>query len=348
LDREEVFLDNEAISRYLKQKRILITGAGGSIGAELVRQACRFNPSAVALLEMSELNLFRMEAECKQRFGFVDTPGYLVDIRRRGALEKVFQDFCPQIVFHAAAYKHVPLQELHPWEAVYNNVMGSQNLTEAAAKHKAERFVLVSTDKAVRPINVMGATKRLSEMLVESMGKRSSTNFLAVRFGNVIASSGSVSRTFQDQIARGGPVTVTHPEVTRYFMSISEAAQLILQAGAMGRGGETFILDMGKPVRILDMVHDLIRLNGLEPEVDIPIQFIGLRPGEKLYEELITEGEGIVPTDHEKILVLRGDGYNYESLNKKIDELLLVADTYDATAIKKKLKEIIPEYTPQF
>jgi len=373
LDREVVCLDHEGIARYLKQKKILVTGAGGSIGSELVRQICRFNPQALALVEMSELNLFRLEMECKQRFGYVDTSGYLVDNRSREALQRAFQEFRPQVVFHAAAFKHVPMQELHPWEAVNNNVLGTRNMMEAALDVDVECFVLVSTDKAVRPANVMGATKRVAEMIIGSMlhkaesssgialhsagqaeGKEqhrdefSGARFMAVRFGNVIASSGSAIPIFQEQIARGGPVTVTHPEITRYFMTIQEAAQLILQAGAMGKGGEIFILDMGKPMNILEMARDLIRLHGFEPERDIPIQFIGLRPGEKLYEELITKGEGIVSTEHEKILVLHGNRYDPKILNSQIDELLEIARTYDANAIKRKLQEIVPEYTPQF
>jgi len=348
LNRKEVHLDEEEIRKYLKDKRILITGAGGSIGSELVRQVCRFHPQALALLEFSEENLFRMEMECKQRYGFIPTSGFLADIKNRDVLIQVFHRFNPDVVFHAAAYKHVPLQELHPWEAIYNNILGTRNMVEISSEHQVDRFVLVSTDKAVRPTNVMGATKRVTEMFVECMNGSDKTRFMAVRFGNVLWSSGSAIPLFQKQISQGVPVTVTHPEITRYFMSIQEAAQLILQTGAMGKGSEIFILDMGEPIRIVDLARDLIRLSGFEPERDIPIQFIGLRPGEKLYEELITEGEGIVATNHDKILVLKGNTCDRNALNTKIDELLAVAGTYDATAIKKKLKEIVPEYTPQF
>jgi len=267
-------------------------------------------------------------------------------VRDKGAIRGVFRRVKPHVVFHAAAYKHVPIQELHPWEAVYNNVLGTRNVVEAALEAETERFVLVSTDKAVRPSNVMGATKRIAEMLVESTNGHN-TRFMAVRFGNVLGSSGSAVPVFQEQIARGGPVTVTHPDVTRYFMSISEAAQLILQASSMGEGGETFILDMGEPVRILDLVEDLIRLHGLEPHKDIPIQFIGLRPGEKLIEELITDGEGIVSTAHEKIMVVRGDSHNYDQLISNIDDLLIAAQTFDAHFIKKKIRELVPEYVPE-
>lgn len=347
LGREEVQLDYDEIKQYLHQKRILVTGAGGSIGRELVRQISRFHPQALALMDVSEFNLFMVEAECQQRFGYVNTLSFLADIRERKVVSHVFKEFSPQVVFHAAAYKHVPVQELNPWEAVSNNVSGSRNILEASHDAGVERFVLVSTDKAVRPTNVMGATKRIGEMIMECMNGNSSTLFMAVRFGNVIGSSGSAIPLFQEQIARGGPVTVTHPEVTRYFMSIPEAAQLILQAGAMGEGGEIFILDMGNPIRILDVARDLIRLHGFEPDRDIPIQFIGLRPGEKLYEELIPEGEGIVTTKHDKILVLRGNSCDSKVLNARVDELLAIAGTYDAVTIKKKLQEIVPEYSPQ-
>jgi FlaA1/EpsC-like NDP-sugar epimerase len=347
LGREEVRLDVEAIHRSLHNKRILVTGAGGSIGSELVRQICRFHPKCLALLEFNEFNLFRIEMECSQRFMAVPVKSYLSDIRDKGSVEKVFADFKPEVVFHAAAYKHVPLQELNPRETVYNNVVGTRNLAEAAKCFGAERFVLVSTDKAVRPTNIMGATKRIAEMYLECMNGDTKTLFMAVRFGNVLGSSGSVLPIFQQQIAQGHPVTVTHPNVTRYFMSIPEAAQLILQAGAMGKGREIFILDMGKPMKILDVARDLIRLHGLEPDRDVPIRFIGLRPGEKLYEELITEGEGIVATTHEKIRVIRGNHYDARALGGLIDELIAAADTYNRSAIKQKLKEIVPEYNPQ-
>ena len=348
LVRDEVHLDQEEIARYLRQKRVLVTGAGGSVGSELIRQICRFRPQAVALVEMNELNLYRMEMECRQRFPYVNIANYLVDIRRKEALDRSFREFKPQVVFHAAAYKHVPIQERYPWEAVYNNVIGTRNLVETSLEAGVDRFVLVSSDKAVRPANVMGATKRLAEMMVECINGNSKTRFMAVRFGNVLGSSGSVIPLFQEQIARGGPVTVTHPDIIRYFMSVSEAAQLILQAGAMGKGGEIFLLDMGKPVRILEMARDLIRLHGYEPEADIPIQFVGLRPGEKLYEELITEGEGIVNTSHNKIMVLKGNHtWNPKMLNDHVDELLAVTRKYDGLSIKQKLQELVSDYTPQ-
>lgn len=346
LGRDEVYLDQDKIDLYLKDKRVLVTGAGGSIGSELVRQIGRFNPEALGLLEFSEYNLFQIEMEIRQRLKNITIQGFLADIRDNRSVQRVFDSFEPDVVFHAAAYKHVPLQEITPWEAVLNNVLGTRNLVHAAVQYDVKKFVLVSTDKAVRPTNVMGATKRIAEMLIQtSNGSR--TRFLAVRFGNVIGSSGSAIPIFQKQIAQGGPVTITHPDMQRYFMSIPEAAQLILQAGAMGQGGEIFILDMGQPVRILDMAKELIRLHGLEPDKDIEIKFVGLRPGEKLYEELITKGEGIIETSHEKIVVLRGCGGDSDCLKTQVDELLALAVNCDAHLIKDKLKEIVPEYNPQ-
>jgi FlaA1/EpsC-like NDP-sugar epimerase len=271
---------------------------------------------------------------------------YLADIRDREMIDRIFSGFRPHVVFHAAAYKHVPMQEHHPHEAFHTNVLGTRNVVEASLNNEIDRFVLVSTDKAVRPTNVMGATKRVAEMFIEGINGLHHTRFMAVRFGNVLGSSGSVIPLFQEQIARGGPVTVTHPDVRRYFMSIPEAAQLILQAGAMGEGGEIFILDMGEPIRIVDMARDLIRLHGLEPEKDIPIDFIGLRPGEKLHEELITVGEGIVSTGHNKIMVLRGKSRDTAALLAAIERLIVVARQGEADSIKKKLREIVPDYTP--
>jgi FlaA1/EpsC-like NDP-sugar epimerase len=346
LGRDEIYLDQNKIDQYLKNKRVLVTGAGGSIGSELVRQITRFNPQALGLFEFSEFNLFSLDMEIGQRNGSVTVQTYLADIRDKKTVDRIFESFHPDVVFHAAAYKHVPLQEITPWEAVFNNVLGTRNLVDAAIQKKVKKFVLVSTDKAVRPSNVMGATKRIAEMIIQA-ANGNGTEFMSVRFGNVIGSSGSAIPIFQQQIAMGGPVTVTHPDMQRYFMSIPEAAQLILQAGAMGEGGEIFILDMGKPVRILDMAKDIIRLHGMEPDKDIPIKFIGLRPGEKLYEELITRGEGIVETSHEKIVVLQGLNGNAVSLNTQIEELLKIAESSNAVRIKAKLKEIVPEYKPQ-
>jgi FlaA1/EpsC-like NDP-sugar epimerase len=346
IGREEVSLDQEGISRFISGNRILVTGAGGSIGSELVRQIGRFSPEAIGLLDFSEYNLYQVEMNCRRRLLHTAVHPYLADIRDRELMGRIFSDFKPNTVFHAAAYKHVPMQEYHPREAFHTNVLGTKNVSEAALESQVERFVLVSTDKAVRPTNVMGATKRLAEMLTQSINGSQRTRFMAVRFGNVIGSSGSVIPLFQQQLARGGPLTVTHPAVTRYFMSIPEAAQLILQAGAMGEGGEIFILDMGKPIKVVELARDLIRLNGLEPEKDIAIEFIGLRPGEKLYEELITSGEGIVATEHEKIMVLSGKTHDAADLLAQIESLIAIARQGDGDAIRKKLREIVPEYNP--
>jgi FlaA1/EpsC-like NDP-sugar epimerase len=348
LGREEVLLDRKEIGNYLQNKRILVTGAGGSIGSELVRQISKFYPHSIALLEMSEHNLFQIEMESRQRFGFIPIRSFLVNIQDPKALQRVFNEFSPQVVFHSAAYKHVPIQEIHPWEAVFNNVLGSRNLFEASVEGNVEKFVLISTDKAVRPTNVMGASKRVTEMLMEWFTRNHQALFMAVRFGNVLGSSGSAVPVFQEQIARGGPVTVTHPEMTRYFMSIPEAAQLILQAGSFGRGGEIFLLDMGKPVKIVDLVRDLIKLHGLEPEKDIPIQYVGIRPGEKLYEELISVGENILTTPHKRILVLKNSDADHSQLMKQIDNLIEISRKFNSHEIKIKLKELVPEYKPFF
>jgi len=308
LGREIINLEEEKIGALLKDQNILVTGAGGSIGSELCRQICRFEPEKIILFERAESPLHAIELELKHNFKNVKVGSVLADIQDVNQIEKAFESNRPHIVFHAAAYKHVPMLELLPWKAIDNNVFGTKNLIEVSVKSNVERFVFVSTDKAVRPANVMGASKRLSEMLVQGQNGcgQSDTKFMIVRFGNVVGSVGSVVPLFKKQIQKGGPVTVTHPEVTRFFMTIPEACQLILQAGAMGNGGEIFILDMGTPIKISDMARDLIRLSGFEPDVDIKIEYIGLRPGEKLYEELITEGENIVPTRHKKIMVLKG------------------------------------------
>lgn len=341
LGRDEISLDQERIALFLQDKRVLVTGAGGSIGSELVRQICRFKPGALGLLDFSEFNLYRIDLETRRREPDLAVSTFLTDVRDREVLDRAFAGFRPDIVFHAAAYKHVPLQEAHPREAVIANVMGTLNVARAAVSCQTSAFILVSTDKAVRPTNIMGATKRLAEKIVLGLNGNPTTRFMAVRFGNVIGSSGSVIPLFQEQIARGGPVTVTHPEVVRYFMSIPEAAQLILQAGSMGEGGEIFILDMGEPVKIIDIARDLIRLHGLQPDVDIPIVFIGLRPGEKLYEELITDGEGITQTGHKKVFVLRGTPPDPTFIDQAISRLLAATQTFDDELIVSTLRSLI-------
>ena len=374
LGRPAVHLDQMEIGRYLTGQTVLVTGAGGSIGSELCRQIIKFNPERIILLDAGEENLYAIEMELQHEHRFHAYIPVLCKIQNQRLLDSIFCQYAPSVVFHAAAYKHVPLIEANPWEAVFNNVFATKNLIETAIFHKTQRFVIVSTDKAVRPTNVMGASKRLTELLMlaycrdqndragdgadrEAENCRSRekacaaessprTKFMAVRFGNVLGSSGSVIPLFKRQIEKGGPVTVTDPEMIRYFMSIEEAAQLILQAGAMGTGGEIFLLKMGIPVKIATLANDLIKLMGYEPETDIKIVYTGLRPGEKLYEELITEGEGIIPTRHEKIMVLHGDGPSLGKMENLLDELAGRARAHDASGIKEVLKKILPEYVP--
>jgi FlaA1/EpsC-like NDP-sugar epimerase len=348
LGREVIRLDEEKIGAYLKGQCVLVTGGGGSIGSELCRQICRFGPKYLLLIDRAEGPLYEIELELKQKFRNIKIVTLLLDVLDKKQLEKAFEAYRPQTVFHAAAYKHVPLLELQPWKAVTNNIQGTLNIIEVAKKVNVERFIFVSTDKAVKPTSIMGASKRVAEMLIQSQNGcgLSHTQFIIVRFGNVVGSVGSVVPLFKKQIQNGGPVTVTHPEVTRYFMTIPEACQLILQACSMGIGGEIFLLDMGTSIKIDDMARDLIRLSGFEPDVDINIEYIGLRPGEKLYEELIIEGEGVVPTSHEKIMVLKGKDCNLQVLNGKIDELITIAENQEANKIKTKLQEIVPQYKP--
>lgn len=348
LGRDEIKLDMNSIDSFIGGKRVLVTGAGGSIGSELVRQCLNFKPAMLLLLDNSEYNLFMIEQELNKLKPRTTIRYVLGNIRDKKWLDHLCNDYKPQVVLHAAAYKHVPIQEQYPREAVLTNVFGTLNLIEMAREFAIEKFVLVSTDKAVHPVNVMGATKRLTEMMVQSMNHFSQTAFMAVRFGNVLGSSGSVIPIFQDQIRRGGPVRITHPDMIRYFMSIPEAAQLILQAGAIGKGGEVFVLDMGKPVNIRDMACDLIRLSGLEPEKDIPIVYTGVRPGEKLFEELVISGENANKTEHSKIMILRNGNtkYSWQNLKQEVENLVLVAKSFDDDAIKSRLQSIIPEYEP--
>ena len=343
LGRKEVELDRSSISQYIYGKRVLVTGAGGSIGSELVRNCLTFDPDLLILLDQSEHNLFKIEKECESSKHPVSFQTILGDIRDKTLLQRVFSSFNPDVVFHAAAYKHVPMQEDHPWEAILTNIQGTLNLIDASEDYKVNRFVLVSTDKAVNPTNIMGATKRVAEKLIQSKSIDSNVKFMAVRFGNVIGSSGSVIPTFQEQIRNGGPITITNPNMQRYFMSISEAAQLILQAGAMGSGGEIYVLDMGKPVNIQDIAYELIRLSGLEPETDIGIEYIGMRPGEKMYEELQTHEENIIDTGHDKILVLKnGQGNNWDKLLDDVSEIVDSAKYYDYKRVTQELKKFIP------
>lgn len=343
LGREEVHLDEAGIKGYLEDKVVLVTGAGGSIGSELCRQIIRFNPRLLVLFDAGEENLYSIEMELLHQHGFTRYVTVLGQVQDAALVDTVFAARQPQVVFHAAAYKHVPMLECNPWQAVTNNILGSRTVMEASVRHGVGRFVLVSTDKAVRPTNVMGASKRVAELLMHGF-QGSPTTFMAVRFGNVLGSSGSVIPLFRSQIERGGPVTVTHPEVTRYFMTIPEAAQLIVQAGALGQGGEIFVLKMGQPVRIADLARDLIVLSGKDP-AEIKIRFTGLRPGEKLFEELITAGEGVLETGHEKIMVLRSDTKSSKQRDT-LAKLLIATKNFDADNIKTELKGLVPEYSP--
>lgn len=348
LGREMIHLEEDRIGACISGRDVLITGAGGSIGSELCRQVCRFKPKTLTLFERAESPLYDIDLELRRNFPDIKVIPVLGDILNKSFLYKTFRKSRPATVFHAAAYKHVPMLERQPWHAVENNICGTMNMVDMANRCQVERFVFVSTDKAVRPANIMGTSKRIAEMLVQCHAGRTGTKtqFMIVRFGNVVGSVGSVVPLFKKQIAQGGPVTVTHPDVTRFFMTIPEACQLILQAGAMGKGGEIFILDMGTPIKIVDMARDLIRLSGFEPDEDIKIEYIGLRPGEKLYEELITEGEGIVPTSHNNILVLHGNSCDFKTLTQHIEELERLSKKQDAKGIRNGMNSIVPEYTP--
>ncbi|MGI6587848.1 MAG: polysaccharide biosynthesis protein [Peptococcia bacterium] len=316
LGRETVHLDTKIIKNSIQGKKVLVTGAGGSIGSELCRQICRFNPVELVLLGHDENPLFEIELELKEKFPSAIISTVIADVKDFPRMEAIFQEVRPQAVFHAAAHKHVPLMEENPGEAFKNNVIGTRNVAEVADRVGVEIFVFISTDKAVNPTSVMGATKRIAEMVIQNFNEFSATKFVAVRFGNVLGSRGSVVPIFQEQIKKGGPVTVTNPEMRRFFMTIPEAAQLVLQAGGMAHGGEIFILDMGEPVKIVDLARDLIRLSGLEPDEDIKIEFTGIRPGEKLCEEILTEAEGVTATKHKRIFVAQKQDFNYEEMER--------------------------------
>jgi FlaA1/EpsC-like NDP-sugar epimerase len=346
LERAPVALDLDQIRGRITDKVLLVTGAGGSIGSELTRQAAALGPRRLVLLDRSENDLFKLGHELSRKFPHLDYIPVVGDIQDVTLLRDVFATHRPHSVFHAAAYKHVPMMERNCFQAITNNIFGTYNVALLARQHAVEDFVLISSDKAVNPTNIMGVTKRVAELIMQGLQEHGTTRFMAVRFGNVLGSNGSALPLFEQQIAAGGPVTVTHPDARRYFMTIPEAVQLVLQASSMGQGGEVFVLDMGEPVRILDLVRNLIRLSGLEPDRDIKIDFVGLRPGEKLFEELKLEGEDIGPTAHEKIRVLTGSKMTFEQVSLCLDELSVLVEAKNVHGLVTKLVQIVPEYWP--
>ena len=346
LRREPVRIAHAEIEKFLCGKVVLVTGAGGSIGAELCRQVARFAPAGLILLDRSENGLFFLEMELREKFPQLGLYPVIGDVTDESRITAVLGEHRPQVVFHAAAHKHVPLMEMNKVEAVKNNVRGTMVVAEVAQRLAVEDFVMISTDKAVRPTSVMGATKRVAEIYVQALNARCATRFITVRFGNVLASEGSVLQVFQHQIEAGGPVTVTHPDMMRYFMTIPEASQLVLQAATQGGGGEIFTLDMGDPVRIVDLAKDLIALSGLDPERDIDIKFTGPRPGEKLYEELLSSETRVLPTSHEKIMVVEADPADYATLRADILELLKYSRAGEEELLLDKLKRLVPDYLP--
>lgn len=344
LGREEIKLDYEGIADYLEGKIVLVTGGGGSIGSELCRQISKFNPKQLIIFDIYENNAYEIQNELKKSYQDLDLITLIGSVRDRQRLAQIYSKYKPNVVFHAAAHKHVPLMEVSPEEAIKNNVVGTFNTVEFANNFGVEKFVLISTDKAVNPTNIMGATKRMCEMIVQAFNKVSNTEYVAVRFGNVLGSNGSVIPLFKKQIAEGGPVTLTHKEITRYFMTIPEASQLVLQAGAYAEGGEIFVLDMGKPVRIYDLAENLIKLSGYEPHRDIKIEVTGLRPGEKLYEELLMNEEGLTQTKHEKIFIGKPGDFEIDDITKNTEELLKYATKGSKVRLKEQLKNVVDTF----
>lgn len=343
LERDEVRLDMDIVEHYIRDKVVLVTGAGGSIGSEICRQIMRVGPKMLLLLGHGENSIYLINQELKNIYKDGPIIPIIADIRDKQQLDQIFTQYNPQVVFHAAAHKHVPLMEIQPMAAVLNNIYGTRNVADVAGRHGVERFVMISTDKAVNPTSVMGATKRVAEKVIISMNDTYDTKYITVRFGNVLGSRGSVIPLFKKQIEAGGPVTVTDPEMTRYFMTIPEASQLVLQAGAMGKGGEVFLLDMGEPVKIIDLARNMIRLSGLEPDKDIHIKITGLRPGEKKYEELLTSEEGTNRTNHTKIFEAALETVDRDWLMKKIGTFDSCETDMDVIGV---LQDIIPTYTP--
>jgi len=353
LEREVIKIHNEAIYTELKGKKILVTGAAGSIGSELVRQLVQYRPSLIILCDKAETPMHDFHLEMQEKYRSTNVKAYLGDIGDRQRMEHLFEVYNPQIVFHAAAYKHVPLMEDNPSIAVLNNVLGTKILAELAVANDVEKFVMISTDKAVNPTNVMGASKRIAEIFTQSYFRNISQNlekgqqctkFVTTRFGNVLGSNGSVLPRFRRQLEKGGPITVTHPEITRFFMTIPEACLLVIEAGAMGNGGEIFIFDMGKPVKIADLARKVIKLAGKEPDTDIQIVYTGLRPGEKLYEELLTTTENALPTYHEKIMIANVHQYDFDEVAQKVDKLIKCARQHYTLETVFLMKDLVPEF----
>jgi FlaA1/EpsC-like NDP-sugar epimerase len=344
LERDPIKLDDDIINSQLKNKVILITGAAGSIGSELARQCTKYSPKKLYLLDQAESPLHELDLEFAEKYKNLPFEVVIADIRNVERLKHVFNTFQPQIVFHAAAYKHVPMMENNPSESIFTNILGTKNTADLANEFNVERFVFVSTDKAVNPTNVMGASKRISEIYIQSLGKKSKTKFITTRFGNVLGSSGSVIPRFKKQIEEGGPITITHPDITRYFMTIPEASQLVLEAASIGKGGEIFVFNMGNSVKIVDLARKMILLSGLKENKDIKIVFTGLRPGEKLYEELLADNENTLPTHHNQILIGKVREYDYEEVKTIIDELIKTFNTQNNELIVQRMKDLVPEF----
>jgi len=347
LERDPIKLNQAQLDKQITGKRVLVTGGAGSIGSEIVSQLLNFNPATIIVCDQAETPLHELELELKSINKNTKLVFFLGDVRNKTRMLELFESFRPQIVYHAAAYKHVPMMELSPAEAVLTNVGGTRLIADLSLQFKVQRFVMVSTDKAVNPTNVMGASKRLAEIYIQSLSKRQDqeTKFITTRFGNVLGSNGSVVLRFKDQISKGGPVTVTHPNIIRYFMTIPEASQLVLEAGSMGEGGEIFVFDMGKPVPIVDLARKMIRLSGLVPNIDIEIKYTGLRPGEKLYEELLSDAENTIPTHHDKILIAKIRDEKIEELDIHFEQLFAYAGQSGQTmAMVSKMKELVPEF----
>lgn len=347
LGREPVALDAKSIENFLQNKRVLITGAAGSIGSELCRQIAKFNPSLLLMLDQDETGIFNISKELEDKFARLKTSLEICDIQDEEKINQIFEKFRPNIIFHAAAYKHVPLMEIHPDQAVKNNIFGTKIVADTALKFGVEKFIFISTDKAVNPSSVMGATKRVGEMICQVLNQRNTIKFISVRFGNVLDSRGNVIQIFREQIKKGGPVEVTHPEMKRYFMTTTEACLLVMQAGAMGQGGEVFVLDMGKPIRILDLAREMIRFSGLEPDKDIPIVFTEPRPGEKFFEDILTAEEGIVATKHQKIFIAKLSEVDEEKLKEGLEKLREAIKELNRQKIIQILKNLVPSYSPQ-